>query len=116
MTFLQQNPALKIVLDYSHFMAKGYGPGDADPLGPYAGHVHLRHACDGKLQVRWDDGELDLHAVVEVLMDADYNGYLTLEYEHDPWMDCDQVDVMTETIKMRDEMRHLLATYPFTQE
>ena len=38
--------------------------------------------------------------MVEVLMDADYNGYLTLEYEHDPWMDCDQVDVMTETIKM----------------
>ena len=27
LTFLQQNPALKIVLDYSHFMAKGYGPG-----------------------------------------------------------------------------------------
>ena len=116
LTLLQQNPALKIVLDYSHFMAKGFGPGDADPLGPYAGHVHLRHACDGKLQVRWNDGELDLHAVVEVLMDANYNGYLTLEYEHDPWMDCDQVDVMTETIKMRDEMRHLLATYPFTQE
>ena len=116
LTFLQQNPALKIVLDYSHFMAQGYGPGDADPLGPYAGHVHLRHASDGKLQVRWDDGELDLHAVVEVLMAADYNGYLTLEYEHDPWMGSDQVDVMTETIKMRDEMRHLLATYPFSQE
>ena len=116
LTFLQQNPALKIVLDYSHFMAQGYGPGDADPLGPYAGHVHLRHACNGKLQARWADGELDLHAVVEVLDAADYNGYLTLEYEHDPWLDCDQVDVMTETIKMRDEMRRLLAEYSIAQE
>ncbi len=116
LTFLQQNPALKIVLDYSHFMAQGYDPGTVDPLGPYAGHVHLRHACNGKLQARWADGDLDLHAVVEVLDAADYNGYLTLEYEHDPWMDCDQVDVMTESIKMRDEMRRLLAEYSIAQE
>ena len=37
-------------------------------------------------------------------------GYLTLEYEHDPWMDCDRVDVMTETIRMRDVVRPLLAS------
>ena len=34
LALLQQNPALKIVLDYSHFMAKGFGPGDADPSAP----------------------------------------------------------------------------------
>ena len=34
MTFMQQNPALKIVLDYSHFMAQGYDPGTVDPLRP----------------------------------------------------------------------------------
>ena len=51
---------------------------------------------------------IDFHAVVELLKRAGYSGYLTLEYEHDHWMDCDQVDVMTETIRMRDEIRHLL--------
>ena len=55
----------------------------------------------------WSKGVLDA---------TDYNGYMTLEYEHDPWMDCDQVDVMTETIKMRDEMRRLLALYAIAQE
>ncbi len=111
LTFLQQNPALKIVLDYSHFVAQGYEPADVDPLVPYAGHVHLRQACRDKLQARWDDGVIDFPAVVELLEAAGYSGYLTLEYEHDPWMDCDQVDVMTETIRMRDEIRRLLRTH-----
>ena len=108
LAFLQRNPALKIVLDYSHFVAQGYQPVDVDPLVPYAGHVHLRQACRGKLQARWDDGVIDFPAVVELLKRAGYSGYLALEYEHDPWMDCDQVDVMTETIKMRDVVSPLL--------
>ncbi|MDE0069887.1 MAG: sugar phosphate isomerase/epimerase [Caldilineaceae bacterium] len=110
LAFLQQNPALKIVLDYSHYVAQGYQPDDVDPLVPYAGHVHLRQACRGQLQARWDDGVIDFPAVVELLKASGYGGYLTLEYEHDPWMDCDKVDVMTETIRMRDEVRPLLAT------
>ena len=108
LTFLQRNPALKIVLDYSHFVAQGYQPIDVDPLVPYAVHVHLRQACRGKLQARWEDGVIDFPAVVELLKRAGYSGYLTLEYEHDPWMDCDQVDVMTETIRMRDVVKPLL--------
>ncbi len=116
LTFLQQNPALKIVLDYSHFVAQGYEPTDVDPLVPYTGHVHLRQACRDKLQARWDDGVIDFPAVVELLEAAGYSGYLTLEYEHDPWMDCDQVDVMTETIRMRDEIRRLPAEYSIAHE
>ena len=108
LAFLQRNPALKIVLDYSHFVAQGYQPVDVDPLVPYAGHVHLRQACRGKLQARWDDGVIDFSAVVELLKRAGYSGYLALEYEHDPWMECDRVDVMTETIKMRDVVSPLL--------
>ena len=111
LAFLQRNPALKIVLDYSHFVAQGYQPVDVDPLVPYAGHVHLRQACRGKLQARWDDGVIDFPAVVELLKSAGYSGYLALEYEHDPWMDCDQVDVMTETIKMRDVVSPLLRAH-----
>ena len=43
------------------------------------------------------------------LQEAGYNGYVTLEYEHEPgWMDMDKCDVMTETVKMRDLVRPLL--------
>ena len=39
LAFLQRNPALKIVLDYSHFVAQGYQPVDVDPPRP------LRRPC-----------------------------------------------------------------------
>lgn len=110
LAFLQSNPALKIVLDYSHYVAQGYQPADVEPLVPYAGHVHLRQACRSQLQARWDDSVIDFAAFVDLLKTAGYSGYLTLEYEHDPWMDCDKVDVMTETIRMRDAIKPLLAS------
>ena len=108
--FLQQNPRLKIALDYAHFIAQGYKAADVDPLLPYAGHFHLRQGADKQLQARWDDGVIDFAAVVGKLKEAGYRGYLTLEYEHEPgWMDMDKCDVITESIKMRDVVRPLLS-------
>ncbi len=108
--FLQQNPHLKIALDYAHFIAQGYKAADVDPLVPYAGHFHLRQGADKQLQARWDDGEIDFTAVVGKLKEAGYKGYVTLEYEHEPgWMDMDKCDVITESIKMRDVVRPLLS-------
>jgi sugar phosphate isomerase/epimerase len=108
-TFLGENPHLKIALDYGHFVAQGYKPHELDPLAPYAGHVHLRQCADKQLQARWDDGVIDIPAMVGVLKEAGYQGYLALEYEHDPWMGCDKIDVMTESIKMRNLVRPLLS-------
>ena len=109
LTFLKQNPDLKIVLDYSHFIAQGFNPSDVDPLVPYAGHVHLRQGSNKKLQVRWEAGEIDFRNVIGLLKKTGYKGYAAFEYEHDPcWMEMDKVDVMTETIKMRDTVKPLL--------
>ncbi|MFN8457689.1 MAG: sugar phosphate isomerase/epimerase family protein [Anaerolineae bacterium] len=109
LAFLQQNPTLKMALDYSHFVAQGYKPADVDPLVPYTGHVHLRQGAHKQLQARWDEGEIDFARVIGLLKQAGYKGYVTLEYEHDTsWMDMDKVDVMTETIKMRDLVKPLL--------
>jgi sugar phosphate isomerase/epimerase len=107
--FLQQNPDLRICLDYAHFIAQGYPSADIDPLLPYAGHFHLRQAADQQLQARWDDGQIDFPAAIARLKEAGYKGYVALEYEHEPgWMDMDKCDVMTETIKMRDVVQPLL--------
>jgi sugar phosphate isomerase/epimerase len=107
--FLQQHPDLKIALDYAHFIAQGYGCSDVDPLVPYTGHFHLRQGANKQLQARWEEGEIDFVEVVGNLQEAGYDGYLTLEYEHEPgWMDMDKVDVMTETIKMRNTVKPLL--------
>jgi sugar phosphate isomerase/epimerase len=106
--FLQNNPQLKLTLDYSHFVFGGHSQEAIDALASYAGHVHLRQAARGVLQARWDAGEIDFAKVVKNLIDVGYRGYLALEYEHDAWMGNDQVDVMAETIKMRNVVLPIL--------
>lgn len=106
LSFLKQNPGLRIALDYSHFVAQGYSAADIEPLAPYADHVHLRQAAKGHLQAEWQSGEIDFVRVMARLKEVGYQGYVTLEYEHDPWLDL--VDVMTESIRMRDCVRPLL--------
>lgn len=109
LAFLQQYSTLRMALDYAHFIAQGYQPADVDPLSHFAGHVHLRQAAKNQLQARWDDGQVDFSAVIGLLKEAGYRGFVTLEYEFEPgWMSMDRVDVMTETIKMRNLVKPLL--------
>lgn len=109
LAFLQANPALKLTLDYAHFIWQGHSQAEIDLLAPYAGHVHLRQAAPRVLQARWADGMIDFASVVRVVRSSGYHGYFALEYEHDPWFDNDRVDVVCETIRMRDVVRPALA-------
>ena len=100
--FLDRNPHLRLTLDYGHFTFGGYGQEEIDCLVPFARHVHLRQAATKVLQARWEDGVVDFKKVINKLRTVNYSGYLTIEYEHDSWMDCDRVDVISEIIKMRN--------------
>ena len=102
--FAREDCNVKLVIDYSHAVSLGYSRSDLDPLVEYVGHVHLRQAAPAKIQARWDDGTIDFPALLGLLKSRGYSGYLTLEYEHDKYWVMDQCDVMTETIKMRDEV------------
>ena len=107
LAFLQKYPELGIVLDHSHFVASGYGHSAIDPLIPYAGHIHLRQGKIGHLQCIWDEGEIDFPAIIRQLQQINYAGYVAFEYENDPWLG--MVDVMTETVKMRNAILPALA-------
>ena len=106
--FMEQNPDLKICVDYAHCVSLGHKEDELHGLLPYAGHVHLRQGANDKIQARWDEGEIDFPGLMRRLQDTGYEGYATLEYEHEEFWDMDRCDVMTETIKMRDAVR------PFT--
>lgn len=108
LSFLKANPSLKLTLDYSHFVYNGYAQYEIDCLAPYAGHVHLRQAAPQVLQARWNDGVIDFREVVRILQRVNFPGYYALEYEHDPWLGNDKVDVISESIKMRDTVKPLL--------
>jgi sugar phosphate isomerase/epimerase len=93
---------VKLVIDYSHAVSLGYAASDLNPLVAYAGHVHLRQAAADRIQARWEEGSIDIPALIALLRQTGYQGYLTLEYEHDRFWQMDRCDVMTETVRMRD--------------
>jgi len=95
-------PGLKIVLDPSHFVAMGYRQAEIDPLAGIAGHVHLRQARPGLIQVKMEQGIVDFPGFFASLRDSQYDGWLTIEYEHEPGTNSQYDDVLSETVKMRD--------------
>lgn len=104
LALLAEVPGLRLTLDYAHFVCMGFRQAEVDVLAPHAGHVHLRQARPGALQAKWGEGVLDFTAMVGVLREAGYQGYLAVEYVHQAYMNtlCD--DVLTETVRMRDHL------------
>lgn len=98
----QQVPGARIALDYAHFICQGYTQPEVDTLIPYAGHVHLRQAKSGLLQTKLEDGTINFPLVVDELLNAGYSGYWCIEYVHQDYIGADNVDVLTETVKMRN--------------
>ncbi|HVC33560.1 MAG TPA: sugar phosphate isomerase/epimerase family protein [Chloroflexota bacterium] len=105
---VQSVPGLALTLDYSHFVANGYRPADVHPLVPHAGHFHARQARAGFLQSNRQDGTLDFPDILRRLQAADYAGDVCLEYTWQEWRGANNVDVLMETILLRDEIRSAL--------
>jgi len=95
-------PGLRLTLDYTHFLCLGYRQEEIDVLAPYAAHVHLRQARAGVLQAPVEMGTLNFNAMLGVLRDANYSGFLALEYVHQDYMNTLFEDVLSETVKLRD--------------
>ena len=105
---IKRVPGLKLTLDYAHFVCMGYTQSQIDPLAQHAAHIHLRQARPGALQAKWGEGTLDFGAMVQKLRSVGYDGFLSLEYVHQSYMNTLFDDVLTETIQMRDFVRSYL--------
>ncbi len=108
LALVQQVPGLQLTLDYSHFIANGYQPADVHPLVPYAGHFHARQARPGALQESHRNGTLDFADIVGRLRAANYQGDIAIEYTWQDWRGANNVDVMMESILLRDQLRQYL--------
>ena len=98
-------PELRLALDYAHFVTLGYTQKQIDPLCAFAAHVHVRQAKPGFLQTRLEHGTLNFPVMLDTLRQEGYDGYLAVEYVHQDYLQTDNVDVISETIKMRDLLR-----------
>ena len=106
--FIDTVPGLKLTLDYAHFACMGHAQAWIDELVPYAAHVHLRQARPGALQAKWAEGTLDFSRIVSTLKRERYEGFLSLEYVHQDYMNTLYDDVLTETIQMRNHITRCL--------
>jgi sugar phosphate isomerase/epimerase len=98
-------PGVGLALDYGHFLTLGYSQAEVDPLAAHAVHVHLRQAKQGALQTRLEHGTLNFPRILDTLRAAGYDGYLAVEYVHQDYLQTDNVDVISETVKLRDLLR-----------
>lgn len=98
-------PGLTLTLDYTHFIRNGYAQEEVDLLLAYASHFHARGARKGQLQVSMTDNTIDYLKIIKNLKKIDYSGWIGLEYIWINWEGCNQVDTLSETIRLRDVIK-----------
>ena len=84
----------------------GYRQDEIETLVPHAGHIHLRQAKQGHLQNKLEEGTINFPSLLGALRDAEYGGWLAIEYVHQAYMNTLFDDVLTETVRMRDLVRN----------
>lgn len=105
---LDDVPGLSLTLDHSHFVFHGMPYEYIAAMHPHGTHWHARQASLSKLQARFDEGTIDFPRIVADLVRDGYNGIIALEVVSTPWLDLNQMDVLTETVLLRDQLQKLV--------
>ena len=100
-------PGLRLTLDASHFELQAVTVDRVLTLAPLTGHVHVRAAKPGAIQVRCRDNETDFGALLAALRAAGYGGAYCVEYVPMPKWRCDELDVITEARATRAALEQL---------
>jgi sugar phosphate isomerase/epimerase len=100
-------PGLRLTLDLSHFELQSVTLDRMLTLVPLAGHLHVRAAKPGAIQIRWRDNETDFAALVTALRGVGYTGAYCVEYVPMPKWRCDEMDVVTEALATRSALLEL---------
>ncbi len=104
---LEAVPGLSLTLDWAQFTAQGLAARDIEPLLPHTAHVQLRQAARGRLQAPYHEGIIDLSQVIELLLQYDYRGAISVEYMNRAgWHGLAPLDIIRETGLTRDEIRN----------
>jgi sugar phosphate isomerase/epimerase len=102
-------PGLTLTLDYTHFTRSGLPDRVVEPLIPYASHFHARGARRGRLQAALPQNTIDYGRVLRLMKKSGYKGYVGVEYVWTDWEHCNEVDNLSETILLRDQLRKYMS-------
>jgi sugar phosphate isomerase/epimerase len=97
-------PGLGFTLDYAHFTRAGISDTRIEPLTKFATHLHARAARDGRLQSSLKKNTIDFSRMLAALNKNKFAGWMALEYVWIDWEHCNEVDVISETISLRDQL------------
>jgi hydroxypyruvate isomerase len=103
-------PGLSLTVDHSHFIFHALPYEQIAAMHPHGTHWHARQARPGLAQSAGSDGEIDFARIMAELAERRYDGVVCLEYVHGAWMRQDNVDCLSETVRLRDELRGYLGT------
>jgi sugar phosphate isomerase/epimerase len=101
----QYAPAARVTLDYSHFILQYIPEARIHQLLPFAGHLHIRPARPGKLQVRHEENTIDWVDIINRLRRLGYEGALSVEYVCNPWYDLNRLDTLYETVMTKEALQ-----------
>ncbi len=109
----QRAPALELALNYTHFTVQGFSDDDIEPLLKHARHYKARGARPGRLQCPLKENTIDFERVVDAMQTHDYDGYIAMDYV---WIDTaglNDIDVISETLLLRDRLRAKFENQPW---
>jgi sugar phosphate isomerase/epimerase len=95
---------LGFTLDYSHFTRAGIPDERVEPLTRFATHVHARGARKDRLQAPLKENTIDFTRLVRALARVKFTGWIAMEYVWIDWEHCNEVDIISETVLLRDEL------------
>jgi sugar phosphate isomerase/epimerase len=106
-------PGLELTLDCSHLIEPGFGEQEIEPCVARARHIHVRGAAAGRLQAPMSESTFDVEWLLDLLVAQGYDGFINVEYVAIDWEGLNDVDVISETVLMRDRLAARLAGRPW---
>jgi sugar phosphate isomerase/epimerase len=95
-------PGIGFTLDYAHFTRAGISDARIEPLAKFATHLHARGARRGRLQSPMKENTIDFPKMVKALAKSKFNGWIALEFVWIDWEHCNEVDIISETIRLKN--------------
>ncbi len=106
-------PGLELTLDYTHYFVQGFSEAELEPLVGHARHFHARGGAPERLQAPLKESTIDYERIVDVTREAGFDGFIAVEYCWVEWMHLNEIDVLSETILLRDLLRAKFAGLPW---
>ena len=89
-------------MDYAHFTRAGISNARIEPLAKFATHLHARTARPRRLQAPLRENTIDFPRVVKALAQHKFTGWIALEYVWIDWEHCNEVDIISETVQLKN--------------